>query len=518
MLLHLDTPADGAGTVGNVVHVQGWAHDEDSPVGAVTILFDGVPLTRAGLTWPRPDVAEGFDDPRMRLCGFDRVLTLPRSLRTPGAHTVAVEARLLDGRHARTSPVTVELPVLPVLPEEPAAPLGPRADRPGEQIHSVWLARSLDRGGSQLRMAETLEHLAGCGWTATVLAPTDGPLRARLERAGVEVRLVDPVPFDDAAGYQRSVRALVDQLADADLAVAPTVTSFPLVHAARLAGVPAVQRIGEAAPLPTVVAWLSGRLDLEVEEHARRAIGGAVSIWTNAQSVADAYREDGYGDRFAVIYTGAPRPDPAAQPSRAEARAGLGLAADRRVLVFAGTVWPVKGQGLLVEAVRAVRRDHPELLVALVGYDQNAYAGHLREHLGAHDLTDTVTIVPFEDDLGSWWAAADAVALTAHNPSESLSSALVEGMAHGLPALASRTGDSAVMVEDGVSGWLCEPDDLESLVGALRRFAESEPPTLRAYGEQAALRCAREDDRASALAKVTEMLEASARSSAMSPA
>src|SRR4051794_36684015 len=95
--LHLDTPAGGAGTTTNVVHVQGWADDPDSPVAAVAIVFDGVPIARAGLAWPRPDVAEGFGDPRMGLCGFDRVLTLPPSLRTPGLHTVAVEARLLDG-------------------------------------------------------------------------------------------------------------------------------------------------------------------------------------------------------------------------------------------------------------------------------------------------------------------------------------------------------------------------------------------------------------------------------------
>lgn len=517
MLLHLDTPVDGAGTGGNVIHLQGWAHDGRSPVSSITIVFDGVPLGRVGLTWPRPDVAAAHADPRMGLCGFDRVLTLPPSLRTPGAHTVAVEARLLDGRLARTPPVTVELPVLPMLPEEQAAPLRRRADRAGRPLHSVWLARSLDQGGSQLRMAETVEHLAGRGWTTTVLAPADGPLRARLERTGVEVRLVDPVPFDDAAGYQRSVHALVGELADTDLAVAPTVTSFPLVHAARIAGVPAVQRIGEEAPLPTVVAWLIGRLDLEVEQHARRAISGATRRWTNAHSVAAAYGAQGYGDRFAVIPTGAARRDPAALPSRAEARHRLGLPLDRRVFVFAGTIWPVKGQGMLVEAVRVLRHHHPELLVALVGYDENAYAGHLRDHVAAHDLSDTVVVAPFHDDLTTWWAAADAVALTPTSPSEALSGALVEGMAYGLPALASRAGDSAVMVEDGRSGWLCDADDLGSLVDALRRAATTDLPTLRAYGEQAALRCASEDDRETALARAGDLLQACVQSSALSP-
>jgi hypothetical protein len=516
--LHLDTPVDGAECGGNVIHLQGWAHDADSPVGTVTIVFDDVPLARAGLTWPRPDVAEGFGDPGMGLCGFDRVLTLPPSLRTPGLHTVAVEARLLDGRRARTSPVTVELPVLPLLPEEHAAPRRRRSEGADQPIHSVWLARSLDQGGSQLRMAETLEHLAGLGWKTTVLATGEGPLRARLERVGVEVRLVDPVPFDDAAGYQRSVRTLVGQLADADLAVAPTVTSFPLVHAARLAGVPAVQRIGEEAPLPTVVAWLIGRLDLEVEEHARRAISGAAAIWTNAQSVADAYRVQEYGDRFAVISTGAPRRDPATLQSRAEARGRIGLPLDRRVMVFAGTIWPVKGQGMLVEAMRVLRHEHPELLIALVGYDQNAYAGHLRDYVTAHDLTDTVIVAPFHDDLTTWWAAADAVALTPTSPSEALSGALVEGMAHGLPALASRAGDSAVMVEDGRSGWLCDADDLGSLVDALRRAATTDLPTLRAYGERAALRSASEGDRETALARAAGLLEACVDRSALSPA
>ena len=135
-----------------------------------------------------------------------------------------------------------------------------------------------------------------------------------------------------------------------------------------------------------------------------------------------------------------------------------------------------------------MRDDHPELLVALVGYDGNPYAAGLRAHLAAHDLTDTVLVAPFHDDLSTWWAAADAAALTPHSPSEALSGALVEAMTHGLPALATRAGDAAVMVEDGRSGWLGDADDLGSLVDALRRLASADDATLRAYGERAAAR------------------------------
>jgi hypothetical protein len=506
MQLHLDTPVDGTHLRGAAIHVQGWAYDPDSPVRDVTVLLDEHPVARAVLAWPRPDVAEGFGDPRMGLCGFDRVVTPVPALRTPGPHTLVVEARLLDGRSRRTAPVSVELPAVPVRPEELVTPWHIRG---GDPLHGVWLARSLDRGGSQLRMAETVEHLGRRGgWRTTVLSPTDGPLRDRLERAGAEVRLIDPVPFDDASAYHAAVRGLAHELGDADLAVAATVTSFPLVHAAMLAGVPAVQRIGEEAPLPTVMAWLIGHLDPEIEEHARCAINEAW-IWTNAYSVAAEYDAHGYGRDAAVIHTG--RPALATPMPRAEARRRLGLPQDRRILVFAGTVWPVKGQGLLAEALRVLRHEHPDLLVAMVGYDQNPYATHLRDHLAAHDLTDRVVIAPFHDDLSTWWAAGDAVALTPASKSEALSGALVEGMAHGLPALATRAGDAAVMVEDERSGWLCEPDDLGSLVDALRRAGAADLSTWRRYGERAAERCAREDDRDTALETVAELLETVAR-------
>jgi len=319
---------------------------------------------------------------------------------------------------------------------------------------------------------------------------------------------VDQVPLDDPAAYSAAVRRLLPHLAGADLAVAPTVTSFPITHAAALAGVPAVQRVGESAPLPTVCAWQDRALHPAVEEQARRAFGAAQVVWSNSHAVERVYREHGYDGSWRVVHTG--RPQTGRGPSREEARRRLGVAAHRRLLVFAGTIWPVKGQGLLVEAVRILGAEHPDLLVALVGDDTQPYAAHLRDHLRHTGIDDQVLVAPFEDDLSLWWAAADGVALTPTEESEALSSALVEGMAHGLPALATRSGDAAEMVEEGRSGWLADADDLGSLVDALRRAAGADLRVWRAYGEHAAARCAREDDRETALGTVTALLRRAA--------
>ena len=389
------------------------------------ILLDGVPLGRAGLAWPRPDVAEAHGDPRRGLCGFDRVVTLPPALRTPGPHTVAIEARLLDGRSRRTTPVQVDFPARAL-----AAGRGrrsPAAAPGGGPIHSVWLARSLDQGGSQLRMAETVEHLARRGWIDDRAVPEP--------RARCAPRSRRPAPRSGSSRrcrsttsrrYRAAVSRLVGELDGRRPGGGADGHVVPARARGGLAGVPAVQRIGEEAPLPTVAAWLMGQLDAEVEAYARRA------ITRRGRDLDQRARRRGELPRAGLRRRLVRDPHRSTRRRRpAFARRGPAAArAARRtgeLLVCAGTIWPVKGQGLLAEAARIVREDHPELLVAMVGYDGNPYAAALRAHVAAHDLTDTVLVAPFHDDLGTWWAAADAVALTPHSPSEALSGALVEG-------------------------------------------------------------------------------------------
>jgi glycosyltransferase involved in cell wall biosynthesis len=55
---------------------------------------------------------------------------------------------------------------------------------------------------------------------------------------------------------------------------------------------------------------------------------------------------------------------------------------------------------------------------------------------------------------------------------EQFGQALIEGMACGLPAVATRSLGPAAIVEDGRTGWLVDPDDEEALVVALTEAVE----------------------------------------------
>src|SRR5262249_2153283 len=90
---------------------------------------------------------------------------------------------------------------------------------------------------------------------------------------------------------------------------------------------------------------------------------------------------------------------------------------------------------------------------------------------------------------------------------EGMPNALLEGMAAGLPVIASRVGAIPDVVEDGVSGLLVEPRDVEALSRALARLADSPSDRWR-MGKAAQDKIDRDHDAAVAVPRVVEALRA----------
>jgi glycosyltransferase involved in cell wall biosynthesis len=506
--------------------VTGWAYWERSPVSSIEVFLDGEPLGRAGLGRPRPDVSMALGEPDAGLSGFEFHLEIPLRSRRAGNAALRIAVTLLDGSVEHLPEVLLEFERVPE-----RAPVQGRAaitrpktgrrrpwDRPKPTpvdgaIRVCWMARGLDHGGSQLRMAEVIAQLSGHGeFTSTVLTPHDGPLRADLERSGALVRLIDPVHFDDSAAYEQAIAAISGHIEGAcDVVLGPTVTSFPAIDAANRLGIPSVLRIGEAEPLRVVLRWLGRVLESEVEAHARAAIAGASVVWSNSHAAVRTYREQGYEGRFLVLGSGfdtAAAGAHMAAMDRAQCRARLGVAGHERVLLCPATLWPIKGQALLARAMLLLRDRHPDLRCVLVGQADPPYAEAIERFLTHHDLADVVRIVPFCNDLRPWWRAADAAVCPSE--SEALPAAVVEAMAHGLPVLGARVGDMTALVEPGVTGWLCDPADLRSLTDAMATIATAPQDRLRAMGAAAARKAAREHDRTASLERTVELLRAAA--------
>jgi glycosyltransferase involved in cell wall biosynthesis len=170
------------------------------------------------------------------------------------------------------------------------------------------------------------------------------------------------------------------------------------------------------------------------------------------------------GDEGSVAY----RPEQAAAVARAP------------VLVAVSRFTEVKRLGLLIAAfvrARAALRA-PASLVLVGGYPGEWEGEHPYDTIRRTGATDVYLAGWHEHDaLPGFFAASDTVVLSSVR--EQFGSALVEGMACGLPAIAVDRLGPADIVRPGQTGWLVEPDDEAALAGALAQAIAHPEERLR---------------------------------------
>jgi glycosyltransferase involved in cell wall biosynthesis len=196
------------------------------------------------------------------------------------------------------------------------------------------------------------------------------------------------------------------------------------------------------------------------------------AVVANSYAGRDVHRRLGYAPpRFAVIPNGIDmarfRPDPAA---RRHIRAALGIGRDTVVAIHAARVDPMKDHPALLTVARAM----PALVFVAAGSGTDRLEGpaNLRG-LGVRR------------DMPALYAAADIV-LSTSAFGEGFSNVLAEGMAAGLPAVATEVGDARAIVGD--AGIVVPPRDPHALVAALEGLVAAGGAAMRGRGDAARAR------------------------------
>lgn len=142
-------------------------------------------------------------------------------------------------------------------------------------------------------------------------------------------------------------------------------------------------------------------------------------------------------------------------------------------VLFVGRLESRKGIDVLLHAARHVLAHHPRVHLDIVGNDRipRPEGGTFREAFEADPTADAVRgRVHFhgavaEEQLRGFYRACDI--LVTPSRFESFGLMLVEGMMFGKPIIGCRAGGMVEVVEDGVSGLLAEPGDVDSLTACL---------------------------------------------------
>jgi glycosyltransferase involved in cell wall biosynthesis len=174
---------------------------------------------------------------------------------------------------------------------------------------------------------------------------------------------------------------------------------------------------------------------------------------------------------------------PAAPHDRLALRERHGLPADGFVGTFVGRLHPVKDVDTLLGAAARV----PALSLAIVG--DGPERARLEAEAARLGLQGRVRFVGESAEVPELLRASDAFLLSTHG--EGMSNALLEGMACGLPCLASRSvGGAAQLLEDG-RGELLEDGNVDAWAAAVQRLVD-EPGLRDSMGTAAASYVARE--------------------------
>lgn len=311
--------------------------------------------------------------------------------------------------------------------------------------------------------------------SSRVVLLADGPLRERLEQAGVAVeilpapRVVGEVPR--GGNLIRDLRAVPGVLKLA-WGVARLARDYDVIYANSQKALIVGALAGKIARKPVI--W--HQHDTLSAEHFSPLHRRLVVAWANfmvdrviacSRAAAEALIEGGvWADKVRTVYNGIdPEPFESVTPVEVdELRRALGLDHVPLVGVF-GYLAPAKGQYVLLEALARLPGVHA-VVAGEVAFGDYAYAKTLRARAETLKIADRVHFLGFREDVPQLMRLCDIVALTSVVP-ESFGRVVLEGMLSHRPVVATRVGGVVEIVENEVNGVLVPPGDAKALADAL---------------------------------------------------
>ncbi len=351
----------------------------------------------------------------------------------------------------------------------------------------LFLSHTARWAGAEACLYQLLRGLDPERHEALVILPENGPLQKRLDDFGVPIHFGNVVHWigqastSDWSRFSDNLTRRVEALARriererCDLVFSNTSVVLEGALAASWVGVPHVWRIHEMLACHTN---LRTTLSLDIYHRLLDTLADRVAVVS--RSVRSVLRPHVRDEVIEVIENGvAPFETPRA--TRAEL---CGLDASLPCVVFVGTLSEEKGVPLLGPVMQEVVRRIPKAHCVLVGADAGAKAG-LEKDARSRGLEHAFRFLGFRADAQDLIARADVLVLP--SKVDSLPSAVLEAMAAGVPAVATRSGGAEELIVEGETGLLVPIGDVDGIARGLVELL-SDAERRQKMGERARFR------------------------------
>lgn len=149
---------------------------------------------------------------------------------------------------------------------------------------------------------------------------------------------------------------------------------------------------------------------------------------------------------------------------REEKRAQLGIAEDDILVLSVGELQNRKNHKVIIEAISKLNNKNIKYIICGQGILEN----HLKKLISSLNLDEQVFLLGYRQDIPEIMLASDIYA----HPSkrEGLGLASLEAMAFALPLITSDTQGIPDYVENGVTGYMCDPGDVNAYAENMQKL------------------------------------------------
>ncbi|MFB6317386.1 glycosyltransferase family 4 protein [Saccharicrinis sp. FJH54] len=188
-------------------------------------------------------------------------------------------------------------------------------------------------------------------------------------------------------------------------------------------------------------------------------------IITNTHSIKQIYESFGWfpNDFIHVIYNGMSMPEIDKTVNRQRL---FGTTKDEKIIFSAGRLSEQKGFSFLIDAAKMCKNKNPDFRFFIAG--SGKLESELKTSVQQLGLERHVHFIGFIEDLSAYYQAADVFVL----PSlyEGMPNVVMEAMAHGTPAIATRVNGAEELIKNEINGYLIEPESAGEIVEKLELY------------------------------------------------
>lgn len=351
-----------------------------------------------------------------------------------------------------------------------------RPPSPGEGSDGTRLVMagpSFRREGAPISQFELAAGLAGTGVDILAIAPEAGPLQEAYDREGLASRFEPAMRIDtsEPEAYEAGILRLSAGLRElgAGVVYANTIDQFPVIDAARRAGLASIWNIREGEP------WRERLADRHpaVAQRALACFAYPVRVIFVAEEGRAIWRQFAPDHDNTCVIANAPRTLPPvlneADRQALRTRAGAGL--DDLLAVCVGTICERKGQADLAATLGKLP---PEIAsrwrVAFVGRDRDSWSERVRAACPP-SLRPRLSFIGEVADAGPWYSASDACVLLSYH--EAMARTLMEAAAAGRAILTTSVGAAQDWFRHDESALFVEPGDVRAAAEALEALSSA---------------------------------------------